>query len=105
MAKYTREEVEAMLSNGIYKVTFKNKAGELRTITCTRDFDLLNDEDVSEDLEFIAPHGGVCYNTLIKVWAIDSFDKDGYFSHNINNWRSFAADKVESIEEYLEEEV
>ena len=105
MAKYTREEVEAMLSNGIYKVTFKNKAGELRTITCTRDFDLLNDEDVSEDLEFIAPHGGVCYNTLIKVWAIDSFDKNGYFSHNINNWRSFAADKVESIEEYLEEEV
>lgn len=105
MSKYTREEVEKILSNGIYKVTFKNKAGELRTITCTRDFDFLNDESVSEDLEFIAPHGGVCYNTLIKVWAIDSFTNDGYFSHNINNWRSFAADKVEAIEEYLEEEV
>ena len=104
MAKYTREEVEAMLSNGIYMVTFKNKAGELRTISCTRDFDFLNDESVSDDLEFIAPHGGVCYNPLIKVWAIDSFDKHGYFSYNINNWRSFAADKVVSIEEYLEEE-
>ena len=105
MAKYTREEVEAMLSKGIYKVTFKNAKDELRTITCTRDFEFLNDESVCDDLEFIAPHGGVCHNPHIKVWAIDSFDKDGYFTHNINNWRSFKDGKVIAIEEYIEEEV
>lgn len=100
MSKYTIADVETKLSKGIWKVTFMKKGGEIRTITCTRDWEWLNDENICDEMEFIPPHGGTCYNTLTKVWAIDSYKKDGSYDYNMNDWRSLNPEKVISMEEY-----
>ena len=98
MAKYTREEVEAMLSKGIYKVTFvKVTDASLCTAICTRDFDWLRSEGISEELGYEDPKGGKCYNKNTIVWCIDR-QREGEKMESINNWRSFDAACVEEIE-------
>ena len=97
MAKYTRDEVEALLSKGIYKVTFKNKAGGLRTITCTRDFDWLRSEGIADEMDYADPKGGKCYNMNTIVWCIER-QREGEKMQDVRAWRSFDAACVEEIE-------
>lgn len=98
MAKYTREEVETMLSNGIYKVTFtKLTDASLCTMICTRDFDWLRSEGIADEMDYADPKGGKCYNTNTKVWCIER-QREGEKMESICMWRSFDTDCVEEIE-------
>ena len=98
MAKYTRNEVEAMLSKGIYKVTFtKVSDASLCTMICTRDFDWLNSKNIATEMEFVAPKGGTCHNKNTKVWCIER-KHEGEDWEDIRAWRSFDSDCVEDIE-------
>lgn len=100
MSKYTREEVEELLSKGIYKVTFtKVTDASLCTAICTRDFDWLRVPEIAEELGYTDPHGGKCYNKNIIVWCIDR-QREGEKMESINDWRSFDVACVENIEFY-----
>lgn len=91
MAKtYSIDEVESMLSNGIYKVTFTSaQDGSTRTNVCTRDFEWLRSEGICDEMEWVAPKGGETKNFAIKVWDVDA-----------KGWRSFYANLVTNIEFY-----
>ena len=98
MAKYTRDEVEAMLSKGIYKVTFvKVTDASLCTMICTRDFDWLRSEGIADEMDYEDPKGGKCYNTNTKVWCIER-QREGESMEDIRMWRSFDVACVESID-------
>lgn len=98
MAKYTRNEVEAMLSKGIYKVTFtKVTDASLCTMICTRDFDWLRSEGITDEMEYADPKGGKCYNKNTIVWCIERQHEGGQMEE-IKRWRSFDAACVEEIE-------
>lgn len=100
MAKYMREEVEAMLSKGIYKVTFtKVTDASLCTMICTRDFDWLRSEGISGEMDYTDPKGDKCYNTAIKVWCIERAEEGESFEY-VKAWRSFYPECIQSIEFY-----
>ena len=100
MAKYTREEVEGMLSKGIYKVTFtKVTDASLCTMICTRDFDWLRSEGIAGEMCYSDPKGGTCYNKNTKVWCIER-KREGEDWEEIFAWRSFDCACVEDIEFY-----
>ena len=100
MAKYTRNEVEAMLSKGIYKVTFtKVTDASLCTMICTRDFDWLRSEGISDEMDYADPKGGKCYNTAIKVWCIER-QHEGEDFEEVKAWRSCYPECIQSIEFY-----
>ena len=100
MAKYTRNEVEAMLSKGIYKVTFtKVTDASLCTMICTRDWNWLRSEGIIGEMEWVAPKGGKCYNPHIKVWCIERA-REGEDYETIKRWRSFDINCLEEIEFY-----
>lgn len=91
MAKtYSIDEIESMLSNGIYKVRFVSaQDASIRTMCCTRDFDWLRSEGIADEMGWKEPKGGDTNNLAIKVWDVDA-----------KGWRSFYANLVEYIEFY-----
>ena len=98
MAKYTREEVEALLSKGIYKVTFtKVTDASLCTMICTRDFDWLRSEGIADEMDYADPKGGKCYNKNTIVWCIER-QREGEPMQDVRAWRSFDSACVEKIE-------
>ena len=98
MAKYTFDEVEAMLSKGIYKVQFvKVTDASLCTMVCTRDFDWLRSEGISDEMDYADPKGGICLNPALKVWCIER-QREGEKMQDVRAWRSFDAACVEKIE-------
>jgi hypothetical protein len=98
MAKYTRNEVEAMLSKGIYKVTFtKVTDASLCTMICTRDFDWLRSEGIADEMDYVDPKGGICLNPALKVWCIER-QREDELMEEIKGWRSFFPETIESIE-------
>jgi hypothetical protein len=98
MAKYTFDEVEAMLSKGIYKVTFtKVTDASLCTMICTRDFDWLRSEGIADEMDYADPKGGICLNPALKVWCIERQREDEQMEE-IKGWRSFFPETIESIE-------
>ena len=99
MSKYTREEVEKILSKGIYKVTFKKKEdGTVCTMNCTRDFDWLRSNGIADAMNYADPKGGRCSNPAIKVWCVDKMEEWEYGFTDCLKWRSFYPENVESIE-------
>lgn len=96
MAKYTREEVEAMLSKGIYTVVFV-KAGDatLCTMNCTRDFEWVRNNAAA--LGYKGTKGGKATSDAIKVWCIDEKEEWENGFSDVYKWRSFHPETVESI--------
>ena len=98
MSKYTREEVETKLSKGIWTVKFtKTSDATLCTMNCTRDFNWLRAEGISDEMDYADPKGGYCPNPAIKVWCIERAH-DGEVYEDVRAWRSFYPETVESIE-------
>ena len=99
MSKYTIADVETKLSKGIWTVKFTKKSdATLCTIHCTRDFDWLRSEGISDEMGYADPNGGYCPNPAIKVWCIDKMEEweDGFT--DCLKWRSFYPETVESME-------
>lgn len=97
MAKYTREEVEAMLSNGIYTVVFtKASDATLCTMNCTRDFEWVRNN--ADALGFDGTKGGKATTDAIKVWCIDLKEEWENGFSDVYMWRSFHPETIESIE-------
>lgn len=91
MAKtYDIDEVQALLAKGIYTVRFISaQDASDRVVNCTRDWDWLNNEDISDEIGWVAPKGGNTHNFAIKAWDVDK-----------KKWCSFYANLVKFIEFY-----
>ena len=99
MAKYTRDEVEKILSKGIWTVKFtKTSDATLCTINCTRDFDWLRSKGIADEMNYTDPKGGYCPNPAIKVWCIDKMEEWENGFTDCLMWRSFYPETIESIE-------
>ena len=97
---YTMKQVEDILSKGIHKVEFvKATDATLCTMICTRDFDWLRSEGISDEMDYDDPKGGKCFNTAIKVWCIERA-REGEGFEDIRAWRSCYPECIQSIEFY-----
>ena len=97
---YTLKQVEDILSKGIHKVEFvKATDATLCTMICTRDFDWLRSEGISEEMDYSDPKGGICFNRAIKVWCIERAEEGDVFEE-VKGWRSFYPECIQSIEFY-----
>ena len=97
---YTLKQVEGILSKGIHKVEFvKATDATLCTMICTRDFDWLRSEGISDEMNYTDPKGGICLNRAIKVWCIERAEEGDVFEE-VKAWRSFYPECIQSIEFY-----
>ena len=100
MSKYTIADVETKLSKGIWKVTFtKVTDASLCTMICTRDFDWLRSEGISDEMDYADPKGGYCPNPAIKVWCIERARENESFE-DVRAWRSCYPECIHSMEFY-----
>lgn len=100
MSKYTIADVETKLSKGIWKVTFtKVTDASLCTMICTRDFDWLRSEGISDEMDYADPKGGYCSNPAIKVWCIERARENESFE-DVRAWRSCYPECIHSMEFY-----
>lgn len=96
MAKYTREEVEKILSNGIHTVVFtKASDATLCTMNCTRDFEWVR--AFARHVGFKGTKGGKATSDAIKVWCIDEKEEWENGFSDVYEWRSFHPETIESI--------
>ena len=100
MSKYTIADVETKLSKGIWKVTFEKVTdATVCTMICTRDFNWLRSEGISDEMDYADPNGGYCPNPAIKVWCIERAH-DGEVYEDVRAWRSCYPETIESMEFY-----
>lgn len=89
MSTYSESEIREMLNKHICKIIFTKENGVERTMICTSNWKWLNRPDVSEAIGFVPPSG-----KIKKIW------KEGQvcvFDVDLEDWRSFYADKVKHI--------
>lgn len=80
-------EIENLLSNGIYKVTYTSEDGYTYTSICTRDFDWLSSDGIADEMGWIEPNGDRSNEFVVNAWDVE--DK---------GWCSFNPDNIEDIE-------
>lgn len=78
----TKSEIEELLETGAHTVTFYKVDGTLRTLNCTRDFDLIAAEHHPKN------SGRHVANTTVSVFDLTD-----------NVWKSFITDNLVSIDE------
>jgi len=79
-------QIEKVLNTNKAEVVFYKKDGSVRVMKCTRNFDIMKETT------------GADQYSLIKGASVDNEEVIKVFDLDLNAWRSFRVDSVQSIE-------
>ena len=79
-------QIEKVLNTNKAEVVFYKKDGSVRVMKCTRNFDIMKETT------------GIDQYSLIKGASVDNEEVIKVFDLDLNAWRSFRVDSVQSIE-------